>query len=1076
MTRPLLRSPDAIEDEAVRERVVDLAERLRAPDGCPTELGALTDRRKACAAVRELEDRSARTLLVPVLLEVFREEAKRSFGHRAGTMLHRPISRAIRTEIRHALDRLWGLATVNAYEDAGEPLRSLLAPLVDVVHLDGRPRASGGGLLLLGEAAKWRPDAVAESVVAAGRPAEFASTVGAWLETVDDRAAIDGVRLLAAVATRFPDTLPASDETLRRGLESTLRSDSTAISSVALLVCDALGIDVTDDDGDVRSDPRAYLRACLGAADADVRPTLSVRLGHVVATDTNPDALVEPLVHRARQRRNFERDPVLRAIGELVASDVDSPRGAVRTLSTRVRESSDHSQSQFARSLGEVATTYPEVLPEAVRSLAVVVDRIDPGDAHLSKRTLTEFLGRVVVAGDESSSCVFQALSREWEVDFGHLAVIRSESVLPTAGAVALEAPDLAPDALRPLLERARALGDRSDEALLTAVGDVVLRIADDDENVAAVLCERVTTTEHSRHEQVAWLLGAFVTGSVIPEPFERTASVARTAVSDALDTDRALGVAGEVAALEPESVADATDALAARVQDADRGSNRRDRTAQALGELRATASAADSGLDLLAEHVRTAFGDERTAYAIALGETTAANRTSPAEGLRTLVEHVRAQHVTDHQEFGPPLRALSQAAVTPDVPLAETHAPLVEWTRDRPPTGQTQEADPPVIVGQSESTADESASNERDEPPIHPRRHTTLPAEVLGETALATPSVVPDAVATAARTIRGSGEPAAADRQTLGLLVAAEDPFARTLGRELLEGYGQHDTSISDSALTSIGQTVVSPSTGLATVTSVECERARRTAGLEQWLTVGGLACRSLRDRRRATATVNCLADAVELTEDGYDGPAEALGELLVASPELASDSVRPLVDYHRQRTWGGISELESEFLSLKTIGLLEAVDPIEFATAVVTQLLSGAGDLRRYVRQAIRATNHDVISPADLVQPLEDALASTPSGPPDFFSGYHSHESGSGMQPLCSGCGSREYADAFFELIALTATHIPASPEFQALRDQIRDLLREVPTTTVRDRLTITDTLSQLDAVAAHSHDETY
>jgi hypothetical protein len=58
--------------------------------------------------------------------------------------------------------------------------------------------------------------------------------------------------------------------------------------------------------------------------------------------------------------------------------------------------------------------------------------------------------------------------------------------------------------------------------------------------------------------------------------------------------------------------------------------------------------------------------------------------------------------------------------------------------------------------------------------------------------------------------------------------------------------------------------------------------------------------------------------------------------------------------------------------------------------------------------------------------------------------------------------GCGSREYADAFFELTAVTAEHIPHSPEFQTLCEQLRPLLSEGTSGSVRDRLTITETLA--------------
>jgi len=1093
MNSSLLCSPESIEDPAVRERVVDLAERLHSPDGCPTELDALTDRREACAEVRELEDGSARLWLSPVLIEVFREEANRTFGHRAGAMLHRPISRAIRSDIRRVLDRLWGVSIVHAYEDAGESLASLLSPLVEVLHLDGTPRVSGGSILLLGKVAKWRPGALAQTVVDAGRLDDFASIVGAWLETVDERAAMHGARLLAAVATRFPDRLPSSDETLRSGLESTLRVDSVAARSLALLACHALGIEVQRGDGEARSDPRAYLRARLADSDDDVRAILVERLGRVVATDSSRDALVDPLVRRARERDDFERERILRAVGELVASEVESPRAAIGTLSMRVRNAVDYDQTRFARSLGHVAATYPEAVPETVRPLVAVVDRLETVDRPFARRDATEFLGSAVVAGDESTSCVFRAVRRERELDFETGAVLAEDSILPAAGAIALEAPELAPAPLRPILERARTLGDGSDESFLTAVGEVVLCGSLDAENVVSTLCDRVRASDGSRRDRLAWLLGASVAGGAAPEWFERSASVARTVVPDATGTERALAIAGEIAALQPRSVPDATDALTARIHDAERGSERRDRAAHALGELRASESAADPALDLLTEHVRTASGDERVAHAIALGEATAANRTTHTGALRTLVERARAARVSRDLDFADPIRVLSKAAVNSDVPLAQTHAPLVEWTRDGRSTGQErdQTSDVPMVVGASEPTADGPGSDGANETTVHPRRNTELPAKVLGETALATPSIVPDPVAAAARTTRESGDPSEADLQTLGLLVAAETPVARTLGRELLDrperddrnGHDErpehddwpgHDgASLGDKALSSIGETILSAPDQLPHVTAELCKRARSTSGLDRWLAVGGLARRSLRGRLRTTATLELLVDRVELTDDGFTGAARPLGELLVAFPEMASDSLVPLIEYHRQRPWRVHAMLDSEYRSLEAIGLLESVDEIEFATAVVTQVLSADGDLRRYVRQVVRATKHDVVSPADLVQPLEQALASAPAGPPDFFSGYRTHETESGMSSTCE-CGIREYADAFFELIAATAEHIPASPVFQTLREQLRPLLSEGTSGTVRDRLTITETLAQLDTVAAHAHDE--
>lgn len=1077
MTGPLLCSPAVIDDPAIRERVVDLAERLRPPGGSSGGLDALTDRRAACSAVRDLEDRSAKLLLVPALLEVFRKEANRSVEDRAGAMLQRPLSRALRSEIWHALDPLWGVSVVHAYEDAGEPLESLLSPLVDVLHLDERPRASGGCILLLGKLAKWRPGAVAETVVAAGDLDEFASIVGAWLEGVDRRPATHGTRLLAAVATRFPDRVPASSESLRAGLESTLRTDSVTVRSHTLLACRALGVEVERRDGELQAAPRAYLRARLEDADGEARATLVERLGSLVVTDSNHDALVEPLVRCARNLDNFERDGVLRAVSELVASDVESPREAIRTLSKRVRNSSEYDQSRFARSLGEVAITYPEAVTEPVRSLAVVVDRLESGDGPLSNRAGVEFLGKVVVAGDESTSCVFRALRREFEVDFGSIGFVTSESMLPTAGALGLEAPELAPDSLRPLLERARGLGDATADEFLAAVGEVVLRYACDREDVVATLRERVQASDGSRRARHAWLFGAFVTGAAVSERFERSANVARTVVTDALDTDRALELAGELAALHPESVANATDALTAHILDAERGSKHRDRAAHAVGELSASASAVDPTLDVLAEHVRTTSGDERTAYAIALGETTAANRTTPTGGLRTLVARLRAASLSEDLDFGPPLRTLSEAAATPDVPLAQTHAPLVEWARDDGSSNQAadQDTDAAIIVTDSETTADTPTTSRDDDTTIHPRRDIETPAELLGEAVLATQSVVPDPIASAAHAIRESKSPSKEDRQTLGLLVAAETPVARTLGQELLTDSEHTAGSISDSALASIGDTIVSTPTDIAHTPQEECTGAGSTSGLDRWLAVGGLASRSLQNRHRTQATLELLADRVELTEGGFTGPARALGELLVAAPRLSSDSVAPLVEYHRDRTWRVISQLESEYLSLETIGLLKAVDPVEFARAVITQVLSGEGDLRRYVRQVVRATEHDVVSPAELAHHFERVLAAMPAGPPEFFSAYRSHEHESGLTPMCADCGSREYADAFFDLIAVTAEHIPPSSEFHTLGEQLQSLLREETSTTERDRLTITETLAQLDGTAVHTSDGT-
>ncbi len=577
-----------------------IAAQIRAAERTDSDAVALTERRRACRAARDLvsDDPLAGRRLAPVLVDVLEEELRREDDAAVAELFFTGISGDVQRTAAEALADAAGPALVRGYERSPVTLSSLVTTLASALTLSDDHETAKQCLVALSRVTRVRPDVVNSFVPVA----DVTKAVGSLVGQLDQAlAARDAALVLFVLATRSPETVwqagPVSEwtETLSQSSDDATARFARAVGAT----------DPDIEEGVLSTPPVAELRECVRSCDRQRRRVAARQLGvlcSLLPDDRTP--LPPALGRRVRDSADRGNWRTTVAAGE-ASADVhggDDAFGAHQRR--RVQEMTGERRRTEAAVLGELAVACPDRF-EAVPDPLVAAVTNQPAPSAQSLAAVGEW---VAVCGTETDPS--RTLCRRVRDEGGTART----SAAVALGEWAAHTPPRFASAPGPLVAAAAEQSGEAREAAAFALGVAVTAAEADDFD-----CRRlVRSSTGAFRERAAWAVGELAVaesdqfGADVPAyvdlPSDADPGIRRGALT-------ALGIA--VAATDdgpPVSV------LRKWVQSAPAG-ERRDRLRHLGAWVAAVPASVPGDPTALVDRVRGTDGPERDRAAETLGE-----------------------------------------------------------------------------------------------------------------------------------------------------------------------------------------------------------------------------------------------------------------------------------------------------------------------------------------------------------------------------------------------------------------------------------------------------------------------